>query len=1814
MSAPSFNAGSAYATIRPELAKDFHQRVKAMVEKKQISTTVRVDPKLGPTSEFKKKLTAAMAKTTGNVKVTPTLAGVPDFKRELKTAVAAIDQQVKITPTLGPMNAFKQELRAKSATLPNLNVGVDLDFTRARQQLATFRAQVAATPLALNVNVDTSAAVAQLMALRTLAHSIDLGSVGAGSIGGGAGRGSSRNNGGMIRQIRVQMDVDRASVARAEAELAQATSRMQQAYRQQGDAADRVRLAQQRLNDVNARANATASQRLAATQALARAQRNLADRQGDVARGLGRQADAHRRLTQAQNDQNSLSRLVRAGLAGLATSAMNAGNSLAGMVSPAGLAVGALVGLAAVSLVPLIGQLTQALGVVSLLPAAGAAAAASLATIVIGGWGIGDAFKAAAESAKATSKEAEQSAKAQRAAARQVEDAERAVGDARENAAQTAKDGARQIQQAERQVQDAQKRSKDAQEDLTRARKDALEQIEDLNLALKGSAIDEEDALIAVERARERLRDLGKDGEPVSALDVREAQNNVRGALQRLDEVRERNVDLRNETTEANKAGVEGSQQVVTAKEAVADATRAEADAQENLQHTHEQVARSNTQAQRQIEDALRRVADAQEAQVEAMDTSAESVDKFAEAMANLSPNAQDFVNKVRDMGAAWTDVRKQIQDSLFAGLGTSIQELGNTYLPTLRIGLGGIATEINGGLTRAIADLNSESTKLDWSHILENTRQAIGPFMDGISSLAGALTNIAKVGSEFLPAGAQSFAETMQRFEDWTESPEGQQKIRDFMQDSIDSMRQLKDLFVEVGRVIGGLFSTSEENGKSMLESMTEQLREWADWIRDNPDRMQQFWDDAQQTAKDMLALVGKAIELADKVAALTGNRFGLTNGKSGQVDENGNPVASDGETGVIGRTWFFPGVKEDSWFGRLLGGGGNEDGNSEGTSGGGWTGPEGGTPLSGAGLQSDLQNQLNTGNVQGGSFLGQLGDPEVWGQKWTTFSDSVSKGWNEKVWPSLQGTKDKAWEIGQGFVDDVQTKAGNAWNGLRTGVSDGWTSIQGVWQTLRTEGLGGLANDFVSKITNGSVTSWQDLPSSIMSGVGDIINTHFPGLSNGLSTLQGWFQTGVDAIGRLWDGLREKLRGPINFVIREVYNNGIAKFWNMVGPKIGLGTLDPITEIPAFATGGTVDGVMSGYSPGVDDRIIAVGGGEAVMRPEWTRAVGPDYVDAANAAARAGGVNGVRQFLGAYADGGTVMPGAQITSGIQQSMWDRIREQFPDIFLTSATRYADVGSGFDFHMGEQAIDVDGPNKQGYADWIAEAFPNALELFWDPGPNIDNGQPTGAIGGHSDHVHWAMDAPVGEVDPSFMDRVWGGIKKVGSAISNKFRNMAADLFEKPLNALGGIIPDQFEGLGDFGRIPKQLYNTVKDKLIGFVRGKATEKDGESGSSAALGDFGGNSMDYAKAIVDAAKERGLGQEGAKVGLMTALTESNLKMWANNAVPESLNYPHDAIGSDHDSVGLFQQRPGWGTVEQRMNAKASAGMFYDALSRVQGWQTMPPHVAAQAVQRSAFSDGSNYAAYAGQADQLVAQLYDAGGIIEPGKVAVNLSGKPEAVFTNDEWKMLQDFAALVGRPDFIEALQASAQGPVEQVDGYTSQGNTTLPDGTTSPYGTGAGTTGENGYTLPTGDLKKDLQSFDAQAGGSGGVRGVVSDATRKLNALLPGVKALLPAQYQHLVSDKLPDIAGMLPGEGAGASFTDANPELPWYLTADPAGSLAGRAGNLAQSQLQGWGEYFKSSWPEMLETAVGLAGVGALNGGGMTINGNVGRDCCTIR
>ncbi|MEU4554521.1 hypothetical protein EV382_1406 [Micromonospora violae] len=132
-------------------------------------------------------------------------------------------------------------------------------------------------------------------------------------------------------------------------------------------------------------------------------------------------------------------------------------------------------------------------------------------------------------------------------------------------------------------------------------------------------------------------------------------------------------------------------------------------------------------------------------------------------------------------------------------------------------------------------------------------------------------------------------------------------------------------------------------------------------------------------------------------------------------------------------------------------------------------------------------------------------------------------------------------------------------------------------------------------------------------------------------------------------------------------------------------------------------------------------------------------------------------------------------------------------------------------------------------------------------------------------------------------------------------------------------------------------------------------------------------MDNAKIIVDVGLEMKMPRRALVVALATAMQESNLYNLASDVLPESAQYPNQGSGSDHDSVGLFQQRPssGWGTVAQLMRPAYAARAFYTALKEIPGWQDMSITAAAQSVQISAYPDA--YAQHEDRATTVAAAL-------------------------------------------------------------------------------------------------------------------------------------------------------------------------------------------------------------------------------------------------
>lgn len=151
----------------------------------------------------------------------------------------------------------------------------------------------------------------------------------------------------------------------------------------------------------------------------------------------------------------------------------------------------------------------------------------------------------------------------------------------------------------------------------------------------------------------------------------------------------------------------------------------------------------------------------------------------------------------------------------------------------------------------------------------------------------------------------------------------------------------------------------------------------------------------------------------------------------------------------------------------------------------------------------------------------------------------------------------------------------------------------------------------------------------------------------------------------------------------------------------------------------------------------------------------------------------------------------------------------------------------------------------------------------------------------------------------------------------------------------------------------------------------------------------------------ASKVEGITPDAIQVILMAASVESNFQNYANSSVPDSLNYPHDAVGSDHDSVGFWQMRQHWGTTAELMDIEYQVKAILGGpngpnkgsprgLFDIKGWENMPKGEAAQAVEVSAFPD--RYA----QRETLAAELltmFGAGMTFCDGGLGLGTAGHP-----------------------------------------------------------------------------------------------------------------------------------------------------------------------------------------------------------------------------
>ncbi|MFG3715805.1 hypothetical protein [Micromonospora sp. NPDC047730] len=220
------------------------------------------------------------------------------------------------------------------------------------------------------------------------------------------------------------------------------------------------------------------------------------------------------------------------------------------------------------------------------------------------------------------------------------------------------------------------------------------------------------------------------------------------------------------------------------------------------------------------------------------------------ETLKKLAPNARKFVKAFAGLRKPLSDLRRAVQDKLFAGLDNTLKSLAKSWLPALKPMLGDLATRFN-RFAKTIAEA------LGKPDFIRNIREAMigfGFFLDRIGEATGPLIKtfgqLAKAAGPFLASLGDNLARALEKFSAWVDKAEKSGALNDFFTNAAKALRDIWDIGGLVigiaGELIDTFFPSSKKASDTFLGGVKYWLGEIKAWLADpaNKQKIQEFMD----------------------------------------------------------------------------------------------------------------------------------------------------------------------------------------------------------------------------------------------------------------------------------------------------------------------------------------------------------------------------------------------------------------------------------------------------------------------------------------------------------------------------------------------------------------------------------------------------------------------------------------------------------------------------------------------------------------------------------------------------------------------------------------------------------------------------------------------------------------------------------------------------------------------------------------------------------------------------------------------------------
>ena len=250
-------------------------------------------------------------------------------------------------------------------------------------------------------------------------------------------------------------------------------------------------------------------------------------------------------------------------------------------------------------------------------------------------------------------------------------------------------------------------------------------------------------------------------------------------------------------------------------------------------------------------------------------DQEAEALESYNKALANLTPNAKKAVEAMQGLAGRFKEIREAVQERLFQGVDKDFFAGFNRLVNRTERGMVRMAGSIRRGLGE-IRDLFTQDKFLeDYSKNWTGLSGIIETFGSVIANTVGALNSLI---TALLPYGQRLldyFDDLTGSWQEFTQSAEGKNAIKDFMDDAWEAARTLKNILGTFGGTLGTIFGASQESGQSFLDKLLVKAELFKAWIDERvaDGRFQAWLRDVERIGGEVFGALEEVVKTIDRL-----------------------------------------------------------------------------------------------------------------------------------------------------------------------------------------------------------------------------------------------------------------------------------------------------------------------------------------------------------------------------------------------------------------------------------------------------------------------------------------------------------------------------------------------------------------------------------------------------------------------------------------------------------------------------------------------------------------------------------------------------------------------------------------------------------------------------------------------------------------------------------------------------------------------------------------------------------------------------------